>query len=252
MKVIDAHLHNWDEYRDYDHLMRCLDRFQVDHGVLLSPLLGGFCPNEAQLDESNRLTLQFVRQAKGRLSGFCYVNPQHSPHALDALRRGLDAGLIGLKLWVATFCDDARVFPLVEEVSARGLPTLVHTWIKHTGNLEHESTPAHCARLAGRYPRAKFIMAHFGGDWEIGLKTIRHLPNVCADYAGTPNEAGAYEMAVRELGEDRVIFGSDGPGGIYLVNYGRVLEADIPESARGKILAGNFLNLLPAPLRPKL
>lgn len=252
MKVIDAHLHNWNEYQDFDHLMRCLDRFRVDHGVLLCPLFGGFYPTESEVDQCNELTLRFVRQGKGRLSGFCYINPQHTSHALGALKRGLDSGLTGLKLWVATLADDPRVFPLIEEMASRGLPTLVHSWIKSTGNLEHESTPTNCANLASRFPEARIIMAHFGGDWEIGLKSIRHLPNVCVDYSGTPNEAGAYEMAVRELGEDRVIFGSDGPGGIYLVNYGRVIEADLSALAREKILSENYLNLLPPGLGPKL
>lgn len=57
-------------------------------------------------------------------------------------------------------------------------------------------------------------------------------------------------MAVRQLGEDRVIFGGDGPGAIFLINEGRVLEADISETARAKILSQTFLSLLPEELRP--
>ncbi|MBI4028266.1 MAG: amidohydrolase family protein [Verrucomicrobia bacterium] len=250
MKIIDAHLHNWNEYADVNRMLRCMDRCGVERGALLGPLIGGACPATEEVDASNSRTLEFMRAAPGRFFGFCYVNPRHPEHARESFRRCAEDGFAGLKLWVATFCDDPRVFPLVEMAIERQTPILVHTWLKATGNLEFESAPEHAARLASRYPDGKFIMAHIGGDFEIGIKTIRHLSNVWVDYAGTPNEWGVYEMAVSELGEDRVVFGSDGPANFWC-NYGRVLESDISEAAREKILALNFIRLLPDPLRPR-
>jgi hypothetical protein len=87
-------------------------------------------------------------------------------------------------------------------------------------------------------------MAHIGGDWEYGVKAIRDCANVRVDFAGSVNEWGAYEMAVRELGEDRVIFGTDMPAD-YLENLGRVLQGSFPDDVQAKILAGNFEATLP-------
>jgi len=47
-------------------------------------------------------------------------------------------------------------------------------------------------------------------------------------------------MAVRELGEDRVVFGTDLAGADYCENLGRVLQCEFPDAVQAKILAGNF------------
>src|SRR5205823_2709235 len=125
---------------------------------------------------------------------------------------GLDRGLLGVKLWVATRCSDPVTFPVVEGAIAADVPIIAHTWRKSTGNLPGESLPTDVAALARRYPEARLLMAHLGGDCQFGVRAIRDCPNVSIDFAGSVNEYGAYELAVRELGEDRVVFGSDLPG----------------------------------------
>jgi predicted TIM-barrel fold metal-dependent hydrolase len=124
---------------------------------------------------------------------------------------------------------------------------LVHTWRKSTGNLPNESTPTDMAALARRYPEGRFQMAHFGGDWEFGLRAIRSCPNVWADFSGSVNEYGAYELAIELLGEDRIVFGTDLPADFHL-NLGRVLQGGWPSATLQKILAGNFESLLGRPL----
>lgn len=247
MRVIDCHTHNWSIWSELEPIRAALDRFGMDWIVLASPLIGGSYPSREQVTESNDRTLEFMREIPDRLLGLAYVHPGDEDQAVGELRRCLDAEMVGMKLWTATLCNDRRVFPLVEICIERNVPMLVHAWVKATGNMEDESTPRHMAELAERYPEGKFIMAHFGGDWEFGLKAIRHLPNVVSDYCGTPNERGAYEMGVRELGPDRVVFGTDGPA-CYLTNLGRVLQCPFSDEVKQKILADNFEALLAEPL----
>ncbi len=166
---------------------------------------------------------------------------------MDELKRGLDLGLLGMKLWIATRCSDPVTFPVVEAAVAARVPIIAHTWRKSTGNLPEESLPADMAALARRYPEGRFQMAHFGGDWRSGIRAIRGSANVWADFAGSVNEYGAYEMAVRELGEDRVIFGSDLHADFH-INLGRVLQGRWPPPTLEKILAGNFETMLGRPL----
>jgi hypothetical protein len=58
-------------------------------------------------------------------------------------------------------------------------------------------------------------------------------------------------MAVRELGAERVLYGSDAGGRSFASQLGKVLGADIPASARRLILGVNLKRLLTPILRQK-
>lgn len=243
LRIIDAHAHQWDWLADPAHMGRFLERNPELHQVVLaSDLRGGWYPSPEEVAESNRSTRRMMDLFPDRVQGWCYVNPRW-PSACDELRRGVESGLLGLKLWVATRCSDPVTFPVVETAIGLGVPVLVHTWRKATGNLAHESLPTDMAELARRYPEGRFLMAHLGGDWEFGVRAIRHCPNVWADFSGTVNEYGAYELAVAELGEERVVFGSDLPADFH-TNLGRVLQGGRSRRMLERILAGNFEALL--------
>lgn len=241
-RVWDIHVHNWAGFADPDVFARHLKETGVDRLTLLGPLTGGVDPSPIDVERSNASTLDYTKRFGPCVSGLCYVNPTYPEHALAEWQRCAALGMIGLKIWVSTLCDHRKVEPVLLDVFSQDRPVLIHAWRKSGGNLPGESTADHVARLAKRHPTGKIIMAHMAGDWEYGLKAIRDLPNVWVDFAGTINEAGAYEMAVKELGEDRVLFGTDGPADYYHC-LARVLNASIPEEAKRKILFENSQTL---------
>ena len=55
--------------------------------------------------------------------------------------------------------------------------------------------------------------------------------------------SGFVEMAVRELGAERVIYGSDAFGRSFASQLGKVMGADIPEPARRLVLGENLRRL---------
>lgn len=243
LRIIDAHLHQWSIFSNFSNIGKFLDQNPEVHWlVLASDLRGGYYPSEQEIYDSNQSTLRAMDMFSDRIQGWCYVNPRWNS-ARKELWRGLDAGLLGLKLWVATRCSDPLTFPVVETAIEAGVPILVHTWKKATGNLAHESLPVDMAVLARRYPEGRFLMAHMGGEYENGIRAISDCPNVWVDFAGTISEYGAYEMAVRELGEERVVFGTDLPADFH-TNLGRVLQGNWPTETLEKILATNFETLL--------
>jgi predicted TIM-barrel fold metal-dependent hydrolase len=69
--------------------------------------------------------------------------------------------------------------------------------------------------------------------------------------AGGDPAAGVTEMAVRELGAERVLYGSDVPGRSFASQLAKVLGADVPDEAKRLILAGNLQRLLGPILRAK-
>jgi uncharacterized protein len=107
------------------------------------------------------------------------------------------------------------------------------------------------AELAARHPQATLICGHSGGDWERGLRVIRPHKNISADLAGGDPTAGVTEMAVRELGAERVIYGSDVGGRSFASQLAKVFGADIPESAKRLILGENLKRLLRPALQQK-
>ena len=159
--------------------------------------------------------------------------------------------MVGVKLWVAQHCDDASLEPILKRAAELHAVVFQHTWLKITGNLPGESTPQELSTLAARHPDATIVCGHSGGDWELGLRAIRARPNVYVDLGGSDPTAGFTEMAVRELGAERVIFGSDIGGRSYGSQLAKVYGAELSDETRRLILGGNLQRLLRPILKAK-
>ncbi len=90
-----------------------------------------------------------------------------------------------------------------------------------------------------------------GGNWEVGIRAVRAHRNVSVDLAGSDPSAGFAEMAIRELGARRVIYGSDASGRSYASQLAKVLGAEISGEDRRVILADNLRRMLAPILRAK-
>ena len=90
----------------------------------------------------------------------------------------------------------------------------------------------------------QFIAAHTGNDWERGVRAIRATKNVYAEICGSDPTAGMVEMAVREVGAERVIYGSDYGGRSFASQLAKVQGADISDHDKRLILGGNVARLL--------
>lgn len=206
-----------------------------------------FEPSPEVCAEGNRDVARTMREFPGLVEGFCYVNPVYASQARDEFRRCIERdGMRGLKLWVAVPASDPAVFPLAEQAIELGVPILQHSWHKVGGNLPHESHPEDVAELGRRYPEATIIMAHIAGDWERGVAAVRGCPNVLVDTSGSIVECGMVEHAVHTLGADRVVFGTDADGVVLACALGKVLDAQITDEERAKVLGGNMQRLLKA------
>ena len=77
------------------------------------------------------------------------------------------------------------------------------------------------------------------------------MKNVYADLAGSNPVAGYIEMAVRELGAERVLYGSDVPGRSFGSQLAKVIGAEISDDAKKLILGGNLIGLLTPIMKAK-
>jgi hypothetical protein len=202
-------------------------------------------PSPEQMRRQNDEVLRAVRRFPDRAFGFVYLNPRHTQASLDELNRCVrDGPMVGVKLWVAQHCNRPELDPLVARATELKAIVYQHTWLKITGNLPGESIPAELAELVGRHPLATLICGHSGGDWERGLRVIRPRRNVFAELGGGDPAAGFTEMAVRELGAERVLYGSDAGGRSFASQLAKALGADISRAAKQLILGGNLRRLL--------
>jgi uncharacterized protein len=240
--IIDAHAHIWGGSYDESTriLLRACEQFNISK-LHVSGLLN-YYSDQAEIQMLNGDVNRFMKEQPGLVEGYCYVNPSN-PNALEVLNRGIEEyGMSGMKLWVATYCDDPSVFPLVEQCIHYNIPILIHAFQKTIGQLEHESTGVNVAGLAARYPEAKLLMAHFGGNGYHGIKAVRDYPNVWADFSGTFFRRDELDYAIRQIGAERIVFGSDITI-TYLVNVGQVEEAELTPEQKDRIYYKNALKL---------
>jgi predicted TIM-barrel fold metal-dependent hydrolase len=244
--IIDVHTHLGNDARVNDGYVAQCAVFDIEHawcscvGVRATVEY----PTAEEMRAANDTLLSEMRRYPGFLHGYVYVNPRLDADAVAELERGLDAGMEGMKLLTACRHSDPLVFPLIERCIERRIPVLLHAWRKAEGNEPGHSEPRDVAELARRYPEATLIMAHLGGDWEHGLKVVRPMPNVLVDICMSVIETGQVEMAVRELGAERVLFGSDAPANDVRANIGKLRGAKVDERARRLIESENMLRVM--------
>ncbi|HEY0984871.1 amidohydrolase family protein [Schlesneria sp.] len=210
-------------------------------------------PGPDDLRQQNDEVIAALSHYHDRAFGFCYVSGEHVEASLREIDRCIENGpMVGIKLWVAKRAEDEALNAIVERTIKHKALVFQHTWVKTDGSqLAGESTPEGLAALARRFPEGNFVCGHTGGTWELGIRAVRDLPNVSVETAGFDPTAGMVEMAVRELGAERVLFGSDAGGRSYASQLSKVLGAEISDVDRALILSGNLRRLLAPIVRAK-
>jgi predicted TIM-barrel fold metal-dependent hydrolase len=235
-----------------EQLLGYADRLGIERMCVFMGMQWQYDPTPEQVRQQNDEVLQVLARWPERFFGFVYLNPKQTEHSLAELDRCVARGpMVGVKLWVAQHCNAPELDPIIRRATELKAIVFQHTWIKATGNLPGESTPMDLAELAARHPNAQLICGHTGGDWEIGIRTVRPHAHVSVDLGGGDPVNGITEMAVRELGAERVLYGSDVGGRSFASQLGKVFGARIPERAKRLILGQNLQRLLQPILKAK-
>ena len=253
---VHSHLHNVPgetPEKRMEVVIRCADRLGIERVILSQGYSTTLHPAPGLIREENDRVMRAVRHFPDRAYGSVYLSPSFLEFSLREFDRCVrDGPMVSVgELEADMRCNAPELDPIVERAVSMKVPILQHTWLKLDGNEPGESTPFDVVELAQRHPAANFICAHTGGDWERGIRIIRDARNVCAGIAGFDPTSGVLEMAVRELGPERVVFGSDIGGRSFASQLAKVLGADIPDSAKELALGGNLRRLLAPALRTK-
>ena len=117
----------------------------------------------------------------------------------------------------------------------------------HCGRWREVSNYRFALEVAEAHPDLKVILAHMGGN-ELALsmgaiEETRDHENVLLDTSNC-RIPHIIETAVKALGDGRILLGSDYPWGSLKANAWTVLDSEIPEASKRRILSGNLKELL--------
>lgn len=254
MKKIDAHMHVAGAGQSFagcevESVIDAADRLGIEKLACSIPITGGKWATPDEVRACNDAMLVAMRSFPDRILGYAFLNPGYMREALDELnRRVVREGFIGIKLYNQYKINDPVVFPLIERTIALGVPILSHAGkLVRPEDVAQQPLCSHAADfvdIGRRYPEAMIIEGHIagGGDWQWSLKVLREAPpSIYLDTSGSVMDNGLLERCVASIGEDQLLFATDMTmeGGV-----ARVRDANITESQRAKIFAGNFERIL--------
>lgn len=257
--IFDMHMHSFHlRGASEKELLAGVERmleFGSIYGVTRFNFLGNFSlyDTEDRMRHFNDQSMRVTREWPGVVSGFCYIN---ALHGVEASRREIDrslgeGNLVGVKSELECNPRDPLFRPLAEKAIEYGVPLLQHAW-NHTSHVapgrhgkQREPGSADVAWLAREYPELTIIMAHLTGSGVRGVLDVVDCPNVVVDTSGAPPQRGVVESAVRLLGPERVVYGSDMEGRCYSTQLGRITGADLPREVKEAILWKNAARIIP-------
>ncbi len=249
--IIDADCHVSSAKHDAlamtaDELLRQMDRAGVDRALIwLKPVYDrDIEPELAAIHEA-------ARRHPDRFIPFGWCNPRLGDRrARDLILRSFEEyDFRGIKFNGAqddyVIDDDEVAMPYVEMAASYGRPLAFHVG----GDFPENTHPYRLRRIAEIFPDREFLLIHIGGAAfppldRAAVEVAQACPNV--HLIGSAVHERAIENAIRVVGAERVMFGSDMPFFYMhtrLAMY-RALLRDTPPDERDAILGGNLLRLV--------
>ena len=210
-----------------------------------------------RLQRRNEWTCQVARQHP-QLIAFISLDPSMSEEELVAeidLRR--QQGARGIKLHPAAqrfYPNDRRLWPVYQRAQELGLPVIFHSGVFALGaQATDHAHPRHFPDVLSAFPRLTVVMAHLAwGDFTACADLARAHPNVFFDCCGVINgtekrpqlsdeEAAA---ALRQVGTERVMFGSDYPWFDPILDAARIRGLPLTDAEKRAVLHDNAVRRL--------
>ncbi len=245
-EVIDTHMHYgtnpaiaryltvpYLRYDDPEGVERCLDHYGIARAVLLPPDRMLNPPRDVTFHQANEAVARAVGRLGGRIIGAMRINPLFGPEEVSEEIRYFagERDLRGIKLYPrADFYssgDLSVLAPVMEGAERYNLPVLFHS-----GHAPRD-LPSLQAYTAKHHPRVRVIIAHIGLHeflWE-AIVAAKELDNVYVDMS----QAWPFDIKtfVREVGAQKMLYGSDAPFQSPKVEQLKLLECDFtPEELR--------------------
>ncbi|MGI4744500.1 MAG: amidohydrolase family protein [Janthinobacterium lividum] len=234
--IVDAHNHvgvRPGARQSGPDLVAKMDTAGIDRAVIF-PFVEGNFDNQAVRDAA--------LACPNRLIPYCGVNPWQPDAASEFRRCVSEWNFRGLKLHPTIngfhLSDPVLVDPLFEEAASLGVPVIVH------GASDLLNSPPEFAEMARRHPRVRLLMAHMGFFWSVdqAISYAKALPNLILETSRAP----IFEIAtaVRELGPDKVVWGTDSPFVDYEWEFRKMERCTTDRAVYERVVGGTMSEIL--------
>lgn len=260
-RIWDSHYHGYltsgDPLVQNDKMLFFVRRMKVER--VISVDIGGTLQRPLEPKPYDKDKRKFLEENTDFFSGIIPIDPGFPEESVKKMEDWIENGpCIGIKYVGGNqrgiTCDHPNNDIIIKKAIELNAVIYIHTWIKTGGsprilggaNLAGESAPWHVAKLAERFPDTRMICGHAGGDWELGARAIRKYENVYFEFSGADPHSGSVDLAVKELGVNRIVWGGHGPSRSYSTEIAKVLDASLSHEDRVKIFGGNYRDLAQA------
>ena len=248
-RKIDSHAHVYFTEDSPRTQIDFADRLGIEKLMISRPMVPGSDGLPEEFRKCNDLVLRCVKLHPDRFIGMLTLNPTYRKESLEEIKRCVDQGMVGLKLYNHVKINDPLFYPVIEKFIDLKMIILMHSPIGkarvklNAREPKNISLPEDFVEIGKRYPEQMFQFAHIGGgiDWEYACKALAQSPNVYVDVSGSNNAAGMIDFAIKHLGEDRLVFGCDNS---FYHSVGHMFSAKLSDAQRRKIFFENYRNIL--------
>ncbi len=253
-RKIDAHEHVKIDGSNVEAQIDFADRLGIEKLAISRPISHGSAKEATPeaFRKCNDSVLGAMKKYPDRYLGIVYVNPLYGKESLEEIKRCIDLGMVGLKVYYQVKINSPLFYPIIEKFIDLKMIILMHAHCglgvggerTKYGNIQpNASIPEDFVEAAKRYPEAMFQYAHTGGggDWEYACKAMKDYPNIFVDTSGSNNSGNMIDYVLKYLGEDRLFFGTDSS---YYQGVGTILASKLSEDQKRKIFFENYNNIL--------
>lgn len=243
----DTHITPTGEGMFIEELIASMDKAGVDKALTwLQP------PYMRNIEKLNEYVYKATKAYPDRILGFGWADPNFGfEKAKNCVKTCIyEYGFFGVKLngcQNSFYIDNPKiVLPIIDEIAKTGKILALHV-----GADGYEYThPFRVAKIARLYPEMNILMVHMGGAG------IPNLSKACVEIAqeyknitliGSTISPKDVLYAIKELGAQRICFGSDSPFEfmhVEVAKYQALLDGEVSEADKHDIMAGNIMRLL--------
>jgi uncharacterized protein len=252
-RKLDTHVHAYmDPAETPEAVLDFADRLGIEKLFISRPIPKQETTQQ-EIRESNDLMIKAMKLYPKRFRGEFTLNPKYTKESLEEIKRCVDNGMVGLKVYYQVKINDPLFYPIIEKMIDLKMIILMHAncqlgmagyRMKYDTKLNpNTSIPEDFVEVAKRYPEVMLQFAHIGGggDWEYECKCFKDYPNIYVDVSGSNNEGNMINYALKYLGEDRLFFASDNS---FYQSVSKIIAADLTDTQRKKIFFDNYNNML--------
>ncbi len=243
--IIDSHVHV-DEVKPLgwidppEVMLRLLDEAGIDRAIIMTYTdVPGVNPRGLEY------TADVVARYPDRFWGYARMHPWYGQEAVQLFERAIrEYRLRGLKLHPVSSLahpGDETTTLLIRKAAELKVPVLFHS-----GD-EPLCTPFEIEYAAAACPEANIILGHMGGYFHVSqaIEVAARRPNVYLDTSAMPYPTWI-RRAVDQVGPEKILFASDGPGCDPKLELYKVRRAGLSAGEEEMLFSANILRLLGA------